>query len=68
MEPQLSVVLFRRPGWHLADWTAWSQQLLADGTAFVVPTTWHGEPVGRLVFLHPETTIEMVDEVLARTD
>lgn len=33
--------------------------------AFVAPTTWKGEPVGRLVFLHPETTNGIVDEIVA---
>lgn len=63
-EPVLSVVLFRRHGWTKADYDAWGQRLLHDQVAFVTPTSWRGEPVGRLVFLHPSTTPEMVDEVL----
>jgi aromatic-L-amino-acid decarboxylase len=31
----------------------------------VTSSGWQGETVGRLVFLHPSTTTEMVDEVLA---
>jgi glutamate/tyrosine decarboxylase-like PLP-dependent enzyme len=65
VEPELSVLLFRRPGWSDADYVQWSQQLLDDGTAFVLPTRWHGETVARFVFLHPKTTIELFDEVLA---
>ena len=34
--------------------------------AFVTPTRWKGETVGRLVFLHPDTEAEVVEEVLAR--
>jgi glutamate/tyrosine decarboxylase-like PLP-dependent enzyme len=64
-EPELSVVLFRRDGWSAADYDAWSARLLADQIAFVAPSRWHGEPVGRLAFLHPETTLDMVDEILA---
>jgi glutamate/tyrosine decarboxylase-like PLP-dependent enzyme len=64
-EPELSVVLFRRAGWTAADYDAWSAQLLADQVAFVTPSRWHGEPVARLAFLHPETTLGIVDEVLA---
>jgi len=64
-DPQLSVVLFRRDGWDTADYSAWAQRLLADQTAFVAPSAWQGEPVGRLVFLHPDTTEAMVDEVIA---
>jgi glutamate/tyrosine decarboxylase-like PLP-dependent enzyme len=65
MEPELSVVLFRRTGWTETDWVAWSRRLLDDGVAFVTPTRWKGEPVGRLVFLHPGTDLAVVDEVLA---
>ena len=64
-EPELSVVLFRRHGWTEADYHAWSERLLADQTAFVTPTTWHGETVARLVFLHPDTTVDLVEELLA---
>jgi hypothetical protein len=35
--------------------------------ALVIPTTWKGETVARLAFLHPDTTMEIVDEVLATT-
>ncbi|MDC3376469.1 aminotransferase class I/II-fold pyridoxal phosphate-dependent enzyme [Candidatus Nanopelagicales bacterium] len=63
--PDLSIVLFRRNGWGLTDYERWSQQLLQQQVAFVTPSAWSGEPVGRLAFLHPSTTHEMVDEVLA---
>lgn len=64
-EPELSVVLFRRAGWHVADYEAWGHRLLRDQIAFVTHSSWHGEPVGRLAFLHPGTTPAMVDEVLS---
>ncbi|HEU5302806.1 MAG TPA: pyridoxal-dependent decarboxylase [Acidimicrobiia bacterium] len=64
-EPELSVVLFRRPGWEEADYHDWSRRLLDDQIAFALPTRWRGELVGRAVFLHPETTIDVFDEVLA---
>ena len=66
LEPTLSVVLFRRVGWTEDDWYAWSRGLLDDGVAFVTPTRWKGETVGRLVFLHPHTEPGVVEEVLAR--
>jgi glutamate/tyrosine decarboxylase-like PLP-dependent enzyme len=66
-EPELSVVLFRRTGWAEADYEAWSARLLAEQIAFVAPTRWHEEPVARLAFLHPETTLDIVDEILATT-
>jgi glutamate/tyrosine decarboxylase-like PLP-dependent enzyme len=64
-EPELSVVLFSRDGWSRADYEVWSAKLLADQIGFVTPTTWEGEPVGRLAFLHPDTTLEMVEQILA---
>lgn len=63
--PELSIVLLRRTGWDRADYERWSAQLLDAQIGFVLPTTWHGEPVLRLAFLHPATTEEMVEEILA---
>lgn len=65
MLPQLGVVLFRRSGWGAPEWAAWQQSLLADGVAFVAPTTFRGEPVGRLVFMHPLTPDSIIDELIA---
>jgi glutamate/tyrosine decarboxylase-like PLP-dependent enzyme len=64
LEPELSVVMFRRVGWAPADYHAWSARLLAEGTAFVVPTTWAGETVLRCCFVNPRTTTEDVKAVL----
>ncbi len=66
-EPELSIVLFRRIGWDAAQYSAWSEKLLRDQTALVVPTRWHGEAVARLAFLHPDTTLGIVDEILETT-
>jgi glutamate/tyrosine decarboxylase-like PLP-dependent enzyme len=63
-EPELSIVLFRRPGWTKAEYDAWSAELLAAQTGFVTPTTWEGETVARFAFLHPRTTDTMVREIL----
>lgn len=63
--PGLSIVLFRRPGWTQLDYDAWSARLLHDQIGFVTPTTWEGETVARFAFLHPNTTVEMIDEILA---
>ena len=65
IEPDLSVLLFRRQGWSAADYDTWAEELLQHQIAFVTSTKWHGETVGRLVFLHPGTTTEMVDQVVA---
>jgi aromatic-L-amino-acid/L-tryptophan decarboxylase len=66
-EPDLGVVLFRRVGWEPTDYNKWAQALHDEEIAFVPPTKWAGETVGRLVFLHPETTMELVKEILDRT-
>ena len=63
-EPELAVILFRRTGWDAADYQAWSDRLLADQVAFVTPSAWEGETVGRLVFLHPHTSIDLVQTVI----
>lgn len=57
MEPELSVVLFRRTGWTPEQYQAWSDRLLADGVAFVVPTSWAGETVLRICIVNPRTTV-----------
>jgi len=63
-EPTLSIVLFRRRGWARADYEAWSARLLADQVAFVTPTTWEGEATARLAILHPDTTSDIVREIV----
>lgn len=63
-EPALSIVLFKRKGWGPDDYHAWSRQLLHDQVALVTPSKWQGETVARFAFLHPDTTMQMVEEVL----
>jgi glutamate/tyrosine decarboxylase-like PLP-dependent enzyme len=64
MDPELSVVLFRRRGWSDADYEAWWRRLLEAQIAFVQPTTWRGEKLARLCFVNPRTTIDHVRAVL----
>ncbi|HEY1278073.1 MAG TPA: pyridoxal-dependent decarboxylase, partial [Acidimicrobiales bacterium] len=64
VEPELSVVLFRRLGWSSIEYHAWSDRLLAEGTAFVVPTTWDGETALRCCFVNPLTSVDDVRLVL----
>ena len=66
-EPDLGVVLFRRLGWKSEDYDTWAQALLAEGVAFIPPTKWEGETVGRFAFLHPHTPMGLVQEILDRT-
>jgi glutamate/tyrosine decarboxylase-like PLP-dependent enzyme len=63
-EPSLSIVLFRRVGWNAEDYATWSHELLNSQVAFATPTTWEGETVARLAFLHPDTTDEMVATIV----
>jgi len=64
-DPELSIVVFRRKGWTAERYREWSARLLADQIGFVTPTTWEGGPAARMAFLHPGTTLEMVEEILA---
>jgi glutamate/tyrosine decarboxylase-like PLP-dependent enzyme len=65
IEPGLSIVLWRRKGWNAKDYRDLQDTLIESQTAFVTPTSWQGETVGRFAFVHPGTTIEMVKEVFA---
>jgi L-2,4-diaminobutyrate decarboxylase len=64
MEPELSVVLFRRVGWSAEDYDRWWRRLLDQQIAFVQPTSWNGEKVARLCFVNPRTTLHHVRAVL----
>ena len=63
-EPMLSVVGFRRIGWEPRDYTVWSERLLADGYAFVTPSTHGGETITRFAIVNPRTSIEDILGVL----
>ncbi|MGN6221022.1 MAG: pyridoxal phosphate-dependent decarboxylase family protein [Microbacterium sp.] len=63
-EPQLSVVVFRRDGWSLADYEAWSAKLLDDQQGFVVPSSHRGEPVLRFAIISPLTTFDLLTGIL----
>ena len=65
-DPDLSIVLFRRRGWQAADYHAWADNLLDDQVAFLPPTSWEGQTVARFAFLHPQTSMELVTEILDR--
>ena len=64
MEPELSVVLFRRLGWEPDDYEAWWRRLVDAQIAFVQPTSWKGEKVARLCFVNPRTTLDHVRAIL----
>jgi glutamate/tyrosine decarboxylase-like PLP-dependent enzyme len=64
IEPELSVVLFRRIGWTAAQYQAWSDAELAAGRSFVVPTKWQGETVLRFCIVNPRTTGDDIQSIL----
>ena len=55
----------RSLGWSRQDCYAWSDRLLDEGLAFVVPTSWQGETVLRFCFVNPRTTVDDVAAILA---
>ncbi len=68
MEPELSIVLFRRVGWTPEHYQSWSDRELAAGRSFVVPTTWQGEIVLRFCIVNPRTTTDDLRAILATLD
>lgn len=64
MEPDLSVLLFRRPGWSEEQVRAWSTANARDGVVLCVPTRWAGEQVLRFCFVNPATSLSAVVAVL----
>ena len=67
LEPELSVVVFHRPGWTPQAYQRWSRRLAKDGTILCVPTGFGGQTALRLAFVNPSTSPEAVIEVLATT-
>lgn len=63
-DPDLSVVVFRRHGWSHADYQTWSNRLLDEQRAFVVPSSHAGETVLRMAFISPLTSDDLVREIL----
>jgi glutamate/tyrosine decarboxylase-like PLP-dependent enzyme len=64
MEPELSIVLFRRIGWGPADYQAWSDDQLRRGESFVTPTAWGTETVLRWCIVNPTTTVEDLADIV----
>ena len=64
LEPELSILLFRRTGWTHEQYESWSARVLAEGITFTVPTAWNGETCLRLCIVNPETTVKDIELVL----
>jgi glutamate/tyrosine decarboxylase-like PLP-dependent enzyme len=67
-EPELSILVFERPGWDDADYAAWSARAAEDCVLLCVPTKWRGRTVLRLAFINPDTRSDAVNDVLATID
>ena len=65
VEPELSIVLFRRVGWDDRQYAVWSQELFARGIGYVVPTVVADRPALRMCFVNPATTTDHVAAILA---
>ena len=63
-DPQLSVVVFERIGWELRDYEVWSEKLLSDQFAFVVPSSHQGKPNTRFAIVNPLTKYEDLVKIL----
>ncbi|HXO10314.1 MAG TPA: aminotransferase class V-fold PLP-dependent enzyme [Solirubrobacteraceae bacterium] len=64
-EPELSVILFERPGFDENAYAVWSNYMAKKGEILCLPTKWHDRTVLRLAFVNPDTQPEHVIEVLA---
>jgi glutamate/tyrosine decarboxylase-like PLP-dependent enzyme len=65
LEPELSVIVFRRIGWTPEQYQMWSDRILGEGLAFVVPSTWDGETVLRMCIVNPRTTVAGLDSIIS---
>ena len=64
LEPELSVLVFRRSGWSPAQYQSWSDRILSKGIAFVVPSSWQDETVLRFCIVNPRTTVEGIAQII----
>lgn len=64
MDPDLTVVLFRRPGWSEEQMDAWADGHAKTGSALILPTRFRGELMFRMCFVNPDTQASLVLQVL----
>jgi glutamate/tyrosine decarboxylase-like PLP-dependent enzyme len=64
LEPDLSILVFRRLGWTPEDYQRWSDQQLYSGESFIVPSSWNGETVLRFCIVNPRTRRQHLIEIL----
>lgn len=68
LEPDLTVLVFRRNGWGPDDYRRWSDDQLYSGESFVVPSSWNGETVLRFCIVNPRTTLDDIVAILDSLD
>jgi glutamate/tyrosine decarboxylase-like PLP-dependent enzyme len=64
MEPELSIVAFKRIGWKADDYQKWSDKLLADQIGFIPPSSDNGEPILRFAIVNPYTKVSDISMIL----
>ena len=67
-EPELSIVVFEKEGWQLADYQKWSDRILADGLGFVVPSSHQGKPNARFAIVNPRTDVKLLTQIIDSMD
>lgn len=65
MEPELSIVAFKKIGWREEDYQRWSDKLLNDQLAFVTPSDHDNETILRFAIVNPWTNISDIKIILA---
>ena len=65
VEPQLSIVAFKRKGWSQQDYEDWCDKLLKDQIGFVTPSGHLGETILRFAIVNPWTKVSDIEEILA---
>ena len=67
-EPELSIVVFEKTGWQLADYQKWSDRILAEGLGFVVPSSHQGKPNARFAIVNPRTDVKLLTQIIDSMD
>ena len=67
-EPELSIVVFEKEGWQLADYQKWSDRILAEGLGFVVPSSHQGKPNARFAIVNPRTDLKLLTQLIDSMD
>ncbi len=63
-EPELSIVVWERIGWEADDYKRWSDMLIEKQIALVTPSSHQGRVNTRVAILNPQTSIELLVEIL----